>query len=94
MTLQSKLDKSLIPKGFYCYETLSVEREVGGTYITTRRCPYFEYKIVDDGLDWREGYCNFIQESDVLLDDLCKVCSENTYSDDEIESMCKPHSNP
>jgi len=91
MTSQLKLDKSLIPKGFYCYETLSVEKEEGGTYITTRRCPFFEYKVVDDGLDWREGYCSFIGESDVLLDDMCKICCENNYSDEEIDTMCKPH---
>lgn len=77
MTSQSHLDKSLIPKGHYCYETVGVEHTIEGVKITTRRCPYFEWKCVDDGLNWHEGYCNLVEDTDILLDDLTKICNEN-----------------
>jgi len=75
--MQRVVDENNIPYGEYCYEILSVNSSSSGTVIKTRRCPFFVFKTVDDGNDWREAYCNFIDDTAWELDEHLKICGKN-----------------
>ncbi len=69
-----KKDKSLIPKGLYCYD---------GGY----KCPYWE--MIEHLPHQESGYCHFLEEGDYesehlsLLWDQCKECGINDDIEDE-----------
>lgn len=74
-------DKTNIPYGKYCQQIQSVESSKNGTVIKTLRCPYFTFKLVDEGLNWREAYCTFIEDSSWKLDEHMKICGINLTKD-------------
>lgn len=80
------VDKSLIPRGEYCYEIQSIESSKGGTVIKTKRCPFFVFKTVDDGLDWKEAYCNYVEDTSWKLDEQLKICGINLSRDVDLEN--------
>ncbi|MFA7101237.1 MAG: hypothetical protein WC196_05855 [Bacilli bacterium] len=46
-------DKTMIPKGFYCYSVIDGERV---------QCPY--WSRLKDGLYQEDGYCSFLEQGD------------------------------
>ena len=75
------IKKLQIPKGFYCYQTLKIiPDETLGFRMKVRSCPF--YRHIHDV----EGLC--VLEGD-LVDDQCKICGRNDFTDGEIEKMGK-----
>lgn len=72
-------DETVIPKGYYCYTTLSVDKSTGR--IKTKVCPY--WSIREDKPYQMNGYCSFINAGDWeddwcgLLWDQVKECGVN-----------------
>ena len=75
------IKKLFIPRGVYCYKALKIIKGGEfGFYIKTRQCPF--YKHLHD----IEGFCTLMDE---LVDDQCKICGRNDFTDGEIEKMGK-----
>jgi hypothetical protein len=62
-----------IPKGDYCYNIIKIDHHSNPPVIHTKRCPYWEMRKVF-GYDEEDGYCTFLDLSDVLIWDQCKAC--------------------
>lgn len=58
-------DKSLIPKGYYCYGGYG-KNEKGNTVIKDV-CPYHSYR--DDKPEQENGYCSYLEKGDWELND-------------------------
>jgi len=71
----SEIDKSMIPKGDYCYEIIYLDDEK----VTIKPCPY--YDIDENRLYEESGYCHFLKEGDWecfgFLYARIKECNEN-----------------
>lgn len=99
-----KKDKTVIPKGWYCYDIIKGKRVL---------CPY--WSIRKDKPEQENGYCSFLGKGDweenkeknwrdskgkltsademginlSLLWDQVKECGENDYTDEELDKIIK-----
>ena len=75
------MDKSLIPKGDYCYTWIEVPSVKNGFRGKVKCCPYWESR--DDKPEQSNGYCKYLKLGDwmengtSLLFDQVKECGEN-----------------
>lgn len=69
------LDKSVIPKGDYCYSIGEINYKNNSPIIYTNVCPYYNNNETPTC-----DYCEIegIEQDLVLLEDQCKICGVNT----------------
>lgn len=69
-----KRDKSVIPKGCYCYEPDHERNKTAdsGVYYTIF-CPYYKWFT----MEWKGCSYLGVMREDILLYDQCKICGEN-----------------
>ena len=82
--MKKRAMKKWIPKDTpYCYERLTRDDVcdfMKGGFISTKICRW--YKVVkkydnEYGEYYNEAYCKYCGESDICLDDQCKICGEH-----------------
>jgi hypothetical protein len=75
------LKKLFIPKGFYCYQILKIIPDKQfGFRMKVSTCPFYRH------LHDIEGVCAL---TDDIIDDECKTCGLNDFTDKELERMEK-----
>jgi hypothetical protein len=79
------IKKLFVPRGYYCYKHLRVERdEKFGFRIKVKPCPFY----MKNGNDPLYGWCKLLS---LEIVDQLKECSVHLYTDRELEKMRLNH---
>lgn len=72
-------DKTIFPKGFYCYTPISftIDSERGWIY-KIKPCPFYVHK------EELTGVCSVLNAE---IEDQVKICGINEFTDEELEAM-------
>jgi hypothetical protein len=77
------IKKLRIPKGLYCYQLLKIiPDEKFGFCMKVRNCSFYHH------IHNMDGYCLL---EDCLIEDQCKLCGRNEFTDKELEEMKYGH---
>lgn len=83
LLMGAEKDKSVIPKGQYCYEPLEFPSKDNNYNYKTKPCKYYRTVTKYISSCTYEGYIGH----DICLWDQCKICNENLYFRDENEDL-------
>lgn len=78
-----KRNKSIIPKGHYCYTPIEFPSEKNNGIYKIKPCKYYRSVTKYIKSCTYEGYIGY----DMCLWDQCKICNENLYFEDENEDL-------
>lgn len=82
---QMTKDKSVIPRGDYCYSITEEPSESNNWKLKTKTCPYWSLREGEE--EGNNGYCSFLESGDWeapsggLLWDQVKECGINVYEE-------------